>query len=1080
MFKITPRMVRDSFDSATYERGKRYFEAGRLVDWELTDGDENNIMARGRVRGSEGNVYRVELTEDTDDKECIDTDCSCPVGSQCKHGVTLALRIMHEQARLTHAAASPAKRSLQSGTGQAASKAQPSNEMAINRWLDAATTELTTQPTTSGAADRIPVLWLRDFPLTTLVDLAVAKRGKTNTLGRAVRVSEFNFGDTVTWGAGFTQFDSLLRMTRSANWGAVKLEGAIGATLLQQLPAICLLLRGPEQIPMRLVAARRLTQTWELEAKRFQLTLGVEGLSAWHLVPVEPPYFFDPQTQEMGPLECPFPTKAIQRLQNLPPIPEQGSRAIWLKLSHLFGRNALQLPVELPFEQLNNPTPQFVLSTQALPNGSALPLLRWQIAYGPWVLEPAELATLPKRHEMDVGGISYSIHRDGFAEQLLQQTLEDWVAIGPLPPSLLPAMPYSRQRYLAPAPCRRRADYLSAWSGFIARLEELDGWQWIIEEHYQFETLQAQLHTETADGAAGWFDLALDLQIEGQSIPSQQLVEQWLEEDCPDHLWLALPNGRWAEVDCQQLKPLASVLSELNQQKDGSYSLPPFYAGILDASTNDRRAPKLRALRDKLRNFKGLSDRPSPKHLAAELRPYQLQGFNWLMFLQEYGLGGILADDMGLGKTLQALALLQQLKNSRKLSKPALIVAPTSLLGNWLAEAQKFAPRLKTLVIHGQDRSELFATMAKQDVIITTYGLVHRDLEIYQQLDLSLIILDEAQNIKNATTLAAQAVRSIKAPLQIALTGTPLENHLGELWAIMDFVLPGLLGGATSFNRRFRTPIEKHGNADAAVELAQRVAPFMLRRTKNEVAKELPNKTTTIQYVELEGKQRQLYETIRLSMQKKVQQLLITKGLAKSRIEFLDALLKLRQACIDPRLVKLANADKIKNRAKLEWLQQTLPEMIEEGRKILIFSQFTSMLDLVAEALQQQKITYCQLTGQTRKRQEQIDSFQHGDRAVFLISLKAGGSGLNLTAADVVIHLDPWWNPAVEAQATDRAYRIGQDKPVFVYKLVAKGTVEEKIQAMQADKQALADSLFDNTQKAKLPKQADELLALFA
>jgi SNF2 family DNA or RNA helicase len=370
--------------------------------------------------------------------------------------------------------------------------------------------------------------------------------------------------------------------------------------------------------------------------------------------------------------------------------------------------------------------------------------------------------------------------------------------------------------------------------------------------------------------------------------------------------------------------------------------------------------------------------------------------------------------------------------------------------------------------------------MTETDLVVTTYPLLLRDRERYKQQTFSLLVLDEAQAIKNPATKIAACVRAIRSDTRLCLSGTPLENHLGELWALLDFALPGLLGGRKAFNENYRKPIEKEGDETRQRELARRVRPFMLRRTKVEVVKELPPKTESVQYVELGGKQRTLYEGVRISMEKRIRDLVARQGMAKSRIEFLDALLKLRQACIDPRLVKLKQAAGIRESAKLDWLAATLPQLLEEGRRILIFSQFTQVLKLIEDHLKSQQVDFSKLTGQTRKRQTAIDRFQDGEVQVFLISLKAGGSGLNLTAADVVIHMDPWWNPAVENQATDRAHRIGQDKPVFVYKLVAADTVEERIHQMQQQKRALADALFDATGASALPQDKDALLALLS
>ncbi|MEE9411574.1 MAG: DEAD/DEAH box helicase, partial [Methylococcales bacterium] len=368
---------------------------------------------------------------------------------------------------------------------------------------------------------------------------------------------------------------------------------------------------------------------------------------------------------------------------------------------------------------------------------------------------------------------------------------------------------------------------------------------------------------------------------------------------------------------------------------------------------------------------------------------------------------------------------------------------------------------------HGIDRKDYLTKLADYDIVLTTYALIRRDLETLQEYRFHYIVLDEAQAIKNPKSLTTQGVCSLKSNHRLCLTGTPMENHLGELWSMYHFLMPGYLGPMDRFNRQFRKPIEKEADSARLQQLQKRIKPFLLRRTKQAVAQELPEKTEIIRSIILEGKQRDLYESIRLAMDQKVRDEIKKKGLARSHIMILDALLKLRQVCCDPRLVALDKAKKVKQSAKMDLLMEMLPEMIEEGRKILVFSQFTKMLAIIEDALKQQHITYSKLTGQTRKRDEAIDFFQDGPATVMLISLKAGGVGLNLTAADVVIHYDPWWNPAVENQATDRAHRIGQDKAVFVYKLISENTVEDKIIALQQKKQALADNVYGGKGKAQ-------------
>lgn len=444
--------------------------------------------------------------------------------------------------------------------------------------------------------------------------------------------------------------------------------------------------------------------------------------------------------------------------------------------------------------------------------------------------------------------------------------------------------------------------------------------------------------------------------------------------------------------------------------------------------------------------------------LNATLRDYQLQGVAWWRSLARRELGGILADDMGLGKTLQTLAFLLQEKNSGRLHQPALVVAPTSVIYNWQREAQRFTPTLSCAVLHGPGRMELLHSTPTPDIFVTSYALAHRDLATWQSLRLSYLVLDEAHMIKNANTKVAKALRQFNAEHRFCLTGTPLENHLGELWSLFEFMMPGSLGNEPQFKRLYRVPIEKRRDEARAAALIRRIAPHLLRRKKSDVAKELPPKTEMLVHIAMGDAQSQFYDALHATTQKEILRLLNDEQAEQKRIHVLDALLRLRQLCCDPRLLPLEESAELPS-AKLEHLLDMLEELTEEGRKILVFSQFTSMLTLISKALQELKISHLMLTGATQNRQALVERFQTGNDKVFLISLKAGGVGLNLTAADTVIHYDPWWNPAAEQQATDRAYRIGQDKPVFVYKLICQNTIEEKIVLLQEHKRALQDAI---------------------
>lgn len=468
-----------------------------------------------------------------------------------------------------------------------------------------------------------------------------------------------------------------------------------------------------------------------------------------------------------------------------------------------------------------------------------------------------------------------------------------------------------------------------------------------------------------------------------------------------------------------------------------------------------------------------------PHSLQAELRDYQREGLNWLQFLRQTGLGGILADDMGLGKTVQALAHILKEKEGGRLQLPVLVIAPTSLMHNWRREAEKFTPGLSVLVLYGPNRARHFGKLMTFDLVLTTYPLLGRDFEVLEAQDWHSLILDEAQYIKNPRAKVAKLVRRLNTENKLCMTGTPMENHLGELWAQFDFLMPGYLHDMRTFSKQFRKPIEIQGDIARQDALNVRLRPFLLRRKKDEVALELPPKMEMVRSIEMEGAQRQLYESVRLAMQKRVRAAVVSMGAAKSQIVVLDALLKMRQVCCDPRLVDgLTGA--VPESAKLGMLMEMLPEMIDEGRRVLLFSQFTSMLKLIEAEVSRKNIAYVKMTGQTQDRSAPIESFQEKKVPLFLISLRAGGVGLNLTAADTVIHYDPWWNPAVEAQATDRAHRIGQDKSVFVYKLITEGSVEEKILELQERKRELADAIHQKGAAKRPLWSSEELDALFA
>jgi SNF2 family DNA or RNA helicase len=538
-------------------------------------------------------------------------------------------------------------------------------------------------------------------------------------------------------------------------------------------------------------------------------------------------------------------------------------------------------------------------------------------------------------------------------------------------------------------------------------------------------------------------------------------------------------------------------------EKAGHFEMSPVYAPFIQASLQsidgidvedppdwrDRAAERNRSANTRLR--------PVPLGaLENTLRPYQKEGVYWLRFIEESGLNGILADEMGLGKTLQTLTWLSLPRSdTRAQGKPALIVCPTSLVDNWNREAETFVPHLKRLVISGPDRAGLFAKIAESDLVITSYALLRRDLESYNEFQFSVAVLDEAQHIKNRSTQNAVAAKQINAVSRLVLSGTPIENSVADLWSIMDFLMPHYLGEYESFRDGYEQPIAE-GDRDgelAQLKLRRKLNPFLLRRIKKDVAKDLPDKITKVSYCTLTQDQQRVYNTLLDEVRRTTNGLVKAKGFDRSRFEILAMLMRLRQACCHLDLLKgsrgqggqgvrgseahpltpnpLNPLTPREPSAKLNAFMELLDEAMDGRHRILVFSQFVSMLKLLRGALDQEGIPYCYLDGSTQDRLAQCQRFNLTPSIpLFLISLKAGGTGLNLTGADMVVHFDPWWNPAVEDQATDRAHRIGQKRTVYSIKLLAEHTIEEKVLAMQRKKQAIINATVGTTDDTVMQK----------
>jgi superfamily II DNA or RNA helicase len=824
----------------------------------------------------------------------------------------------------------------------------------------------------------------------------------------------------------------------------------------------------------------------------------------------DPAIYLDPANGDVGPLDAGLPAAQLRALLTAPPV----SPAAAVELRSAMAKAGPQLaalapPPPRPVEQIvARPVPQLVLmgldvAAESHDNGygrrrhrqhtsakERIGVARLRFLYPEEIVVPLGETRSVLRQR--VNGRLFALVRDTAHEA---DCFTDLLGLGFDALDMTRSkVPKGHEDDLEPG------DGQDQWIDFL--LDDLPdlqakGWQVDITDSFPVRIAQASGDMSVRIGEAvrdssgiDWFNLDCGVLVDGVAVDLTDAIANLIrarswgsgEGPAPDdgeNFLLPLPDGRLLSCPVDRMKAMMAGLLRLfdgapsqggkggplrfkaNHSADLA-ELEAVTAGLGVVWTGAERLRTLGlALRAAMADGGSLPAISVPEGFLARLRSYQQTGLNWLGFLRSSGFGAVLADDMGLGKTVQTLALLAVENAAGRLDKPALVVAPTSLLGNWQREAAHFVPGLKVMVSHGLERKKGFGAFTSHDLVITSYPLVARDHAVLNEVHWSVLVLDEAQLLKNPDAETTQRIDALKADWRLALSGTPVQNNLTEIWSLFHLINKGLLGERKAFQSFYRTPIEKKGDAQRSALLARRVRPFILRRTKAEVARDLPPKTEITETVELEGAQRDLYETIRLAMQKKVRDALARQGLARSHIIVLDALLKLRQAALDPRLVKGQEAKAEAGSAKLRRLMELLTILAAEQRRVVVFSQFTSMLDLIEEQLDAGAIGFVRLDGQSRDRTELTRQFQDGDAPVFLVSLKAGGVGLNLTAADTVILFDPWWNPAVEDQAIDRVHRIGQGKPVFVHRLVATGTVEEKMDALKAKKRQIAASLFD-------------------
>ncbi len=1080
-----------------FARGQRYCAEGRVESVEI--GDDATVDAY--VRGSRIAPYSVtvHLRPQRRDMTAINGSCSCHVGYNCKHvaAALLECRALGAMARVTQArpAGTPREQPL------------PPEVMSWLRRVTAAAKPESDDYPPNVRRRLLYVVVIPELSQRVAISPVSIELDRDGQPTQDVR-RHFDYVAAAT-PANLPKFvrpsdrallRQIARLEEENSDVPAVLRGIIGTGRGRWRAW-----DGPvltETAPVRAEIAWALQRNGE---QRPGLSLP-EPLLA---LPFPEPWYIDPTTGGMGPVETDLPSRLVRTLLAGPALAPAVALRVREELERRAPAHRLPAPAKLaaPRRMKETLTPVLQLRLGQLPFDVTKPYYGYYPNAGE--IYPTPVARLCWRYGDVTLGPDDTRHVLAHEGRLVR-------VVRDRPGEAAAAARLSRLRFV---PLQQRLPYRhpntgdqimqgagqEAWTRFMldeAPRLEADGWAVETDPDFPIRIAPAApVSFEMRDGSGiDWFELDLGVMIDGARVnlvPALlDLIQSWGAKNKPapgqtGNLLVPLPDGRVLPVPFAQIEPILGPLLDLfagGDPSSGTLRLTRLDAASIAALEVAASAAGIawsggdavRALGQQLRDHGGLPPCRVPDGFEATLRPYQQQGLAWLQFLRAAGLGGVLADDMGLGKTVQALAHLAIEQAEGRLDRPALIVCPTSLVGNWQSEAQRFAPMLRTLVLHGPDRAQRFDAIGSHDVVITTYPLLARDHETLTKQEWHVVLLDEAQTIKNPLAATSKLARTLNARQRLCLSGTPLENHLGELWSLYDFLMPGFLGDLRSFGRRFRTPIEKGGDMERQAQLSRRVAPFLLRRTKQAVATDLPPKTEIAETVELGRPQQALYESIRLAMHAKVRAAIEDRGLARSGIIVLDALLKLRQACCDPRLVKLRSAKAGAGSAKLERLMELLPQMLEEGRRVLLFSQFTSMLALIRAELDALHLPYVVLTGQTRDRATPVSQFQSGQTRLFLISLKAGGTGLNLTAADTVIHYDPWWNPAVEEQATDRAYRIGQDKPVFVHRLITSGTIEEKMDVLKRRKQALADGILGATGESSLALTETDLDVLFA
>jgi SNF2-related domain/Helicase conserved C-terminal domain/SWIM zinc finger len=1092
---ITSGKWRGAFDYNSLARSGAYASERMIRPLDIDSESNGRVIVSASIHGTAPKPYQTEVIfGQANGQWSIDPDCSCPVGYFCKHAAALIAFLASELAK---------------DPGNAAPQLTPE----LRDWLIKieVAARASNPPTPADKPENRFLAYCIEkplFPEGSRVNFVL--RVGTRQKDGSIRISESRANADPSRPPKYMSRQDLVvasiyhqRYRKLRLWDDMPMEGTGWEEILAAALETGNLFHGQESHgknhaenyrPVTPGPPRPVSATWKvLPSGSARPVLECENPD-FIILPTQPPRYLDPATGSLGLLESDLPAAILSAWQSGPAVSSRDVSIISKRFSAISSAS-LPIPakVETETREATAPSPHLRIYSRTFGNKWDLQTLtvgELSFRYSDSALLAPLAKGHPQSHSELRAGKRLVWPRDFKAEQTHWERLRK--------AGLLSLTGLLSVKYLDTAALHSfvpENPFPTAQLAWLALLEspemdKLRAASWTIEIDPKsgltahdagefFPAIEAD-----PDHGIDWFRFDISFELNGKQVSLIPIIADAIRMDLPPADAPNLPE--FFTLSCENpedgfirfpARRLIEIVDQVRHLFHGPIGDGPIRidrlaaAGVADTLAIDSSATTraLAKLGHSLKHITALPPVEIPATVRAELRHYQQEGYRWLQFLAAHDLHGILADDMGLGKTVQTLAHLaaEQAKNP---GLPSLVIAPTSVVPNWAAEAEKFTPHLKVLTLQGKDRAAGFSEIAAADIVLTSYPLLARDFPELSLQNWHVMVLDEAQYIKNPKSISAQNACKLKAAHRLCLSGTPMENHLGELWSLMRFLMPGFLADEKSFNTHLRRPIERDRSHDAQLALNRRVAPLILRRTKDQVATELPAKTELIHGIDLHKKQTDLYESVRAAMDKRVRDAIAAKGLAKSHIIVLDALLKLRQICCHPQLLKSPAAQKVTDSAKLDYLTtELLPTLLEEGRRILLFSTFTSMLALIEAHLIAEKIPYLTLTGQTQDRASLVKKFQQGEIPVFLISLKAGGTGLNLTAADTVIHYDPWWNPAAENQATDRAHRIGQTKPVFVHKLVCRGTIEDRILELQKHKAALVEALLsDETSKLRI------------